>query len=643
MPEHRGVARPEGRPLGGDSLRRVADAGGLREAGPEAVSSGDCAPATSVTLREAAADRTPAAFGPGRRAGGPARSPEDLCRAFDDNAQFLQRVGTTLCHKWTLVRLIGIGGMAAVYAAVHTIGRRDAIKVLRPEAARNRDLAARFEREARVVNRLRHPGAVEIRDMDVTEDGLPFLVMELLEGEVLTERLASPEPLPVDEALRLIDQLLDVLDAAHTLGIVHRDIKPDNLIVLPGGRLKVIDFGVAQLRGDVVGRATPWGMRLGTVGYMAPEQARGEPVDARADLFGVGATLLRMVAGPPIGPPVTRAQQLVDLVTGTTPRAAELPPRLGRDLTLVLDCALARAVDARYPDAATMRDDVHALMRDEPPPFARASVGAHGRPTRSPGGGALDAPRSEANAARRTLRIAPVSGDAPRDGAAASERAPAPSGPPAATPAPRDTAPASPCTVSGDPIVRSGRLRSGHAMRGATVIVALAVAAEVAALVGMHARRAPHSLSAGTATAAPVEVAAAAAGPSEPPPPVVAPASTAVGEALVDTQAREVDPETNRPPGTLPRDIGYLQVDGPAELGVYVNGRPLGAAGTRLRAPCGPRFVRLGGPTRAGGVPWAGPGRPVHVSCRGTTTVAGMFEGPATQSALGGEAAPPRE
>ena len=152
--------------------------------------------------------------------------------------------------------------------------------------------------------------------MDVTEDGLPFLVMELLEGEVLTERLASPEPLPVDEALRLIDQLLDVLDAAHTLGIVHRDIKPDNLIVLPGGRLKVIDFGVAQLRGDVVGRATPWGMRLGTVGYMAPEQARGEPVDARADLFGVGATLLRMVAGPPIGPPVTRAQQLVDLVTG---------------------------------------------------------------------------------------------------------------------------------------------------------------------------------------------------------------------------------------------------------------------------------------------------------------------------------------
>src|SRR3569832_1289441 len=130
-----------------------------------------------------------------------------------------KRVGTTLKDKWTLERLLGSGGMASVYVGVHKIGRRDAIKILHPEIARSKELRARFEQEAQAVNRFRLPGAVEILDIDVTEDGAPFLVMELLDGESLASRIARG-PLPLPELYRLVDELCDVLAAAHASGII---------------------------------------------------------------------------------------------------------------------------------------------------------------------------------------------------------------------------------------------------------------------------------------------------------------------------------------------------------------------------------------------------------------------------------------
>ena len=163
-------------------------------------------------------------------------------------AQCEARLGRSLRGKWTLERLLGVGGMAAVYVGVHKIGRKDAIKILHPEVARSKELNLRFEQEARAVNRFAHPGAVEIRDIDVSEDGCPFLVMALLEGENIGERASRLGGIPVDELLRYVDELLDVLAAAHAQGIVHRDIKLDNLFVTTDGKLKVLDFGIARVK-----------------------------------------------------------------------------------------------------------------------------------------------------------------------------------------------------------------------------------------------------------------------------------------------------------------------------------------------------------------------------------------------------------
>ena len=160
----------------------------------------------------------------------------------DVELEAAQRVGTTLCHKWTLERLIGTGGMAAVYEAVHKIGRREAIKILHADVARDAEVRARFEQEAHVVNRFKHPGAVDVRDIDVTEDGTPFLVMELLQGDSLADLSRRREALELGVVLRLADELLDVLVAAHAQGIIHRDIKPDNLFVQKDGLIFVSDW-----------------------------------------------------------------------------------------------------------------------------------------------------------------------------------------------------------------------------------------------------------------------------------------------------------------------------------------------------------------------------------------------------------------
>src|SRR5215468_11283542 len=125
----------------------------------------------------------------------------------DPENEAAQRVGTTICNKWTLERLIGTGGMAAVYVATHKIGRREAIKILHSDVARDPELRARFEQEADAVNRFKHPGTVEVRDIDVAEDGSPFLVMELLDGQPLAELARRPGGLPLADLLRMVDEM----------------------------------------------------------------------------------------------------------------------------------------------------------------------------------------------------------------------------------------------------------------------------------------------------------------------------------------------------------------------------------------------------------------------------------------------------
>jgi serine/threonine protein kinase len=286
---------------------------------------------------------------------------------------YQRRVGTLVRDKWTLVRLLGVGGMAAVYVGVHRIGRRDALKILHSEAAKSKEVCLRFEREAQAVNRFRHPGAVEIRDIDVTEDGAPFLVMELLVGESLAERMARAGKLPVNDVVIHAEQTLDVLAAAHEQGIIHRDIKPANLFLTNEGRLKVLDFGLARMHEVSFedGLFTKEGTTLGTTPYMPPEQARGRPIDERADVFAVGATMFRLLTGRYLHDASGAFDLLMKMGRDPAPKLASVAPDLPADLCAVVDRALAFDREQRYRDARAMLEDVRSVAHGAAPKHAR--------------------------------------------------------------------------------------------------------------------------------------------------------------------------------------------------------------------------------------------------------------------------------
>jgi eukaryotic-like serine/threonine-protein kinase len=297
-----------------------------------------------------------------------------------------ERIGSTLLGKWTLEKLLGEGGMASVYVARHKIGRLEAIKIMHSIVASSPELRARFEQEARLANRFRHPGAVEIRDIDTTEDGAPFLVMELLEGETLSAiARRSKEPLDAATVLRVADEVLDVLAAAHATGIIHRDIKPDNLLLTTEGRVKVLDFGIARLREGLSRDVkTHTGTTLGTVAYMAPEQAKGGAVDARVDIYAVGATMFRLLAGRRVHEAATEAERLAKLMSGAAEPLASAAPGVPPSVCAIVDRALAFDRADRYPDAAAMQADVRAARGEVPTSSSLGSVGRVASATAAP-------------------------------------------------------------------------------------------------------------------------------------------------------------------------------------------------------------------------------------------------------------------
>ncbi|MFO0741439.1 MAG: serine/threonine-protein kinase [Labilithrix sp.] len=287
-------------------------------------------------------------------------------------------VGATLRGKWVIERLIGVGGMAFVFEARHRNGHRVAIKCMRPELARQPLLVQRFVREGYVANTIEHPGAVAIQDDDVTDDGSPFLVMELLVGETLGERLRRG-PLGLAEATSVMLAILDVIAAAHEKGVVHRDLKPDNLFLTRDGALKVLDFGIARLAQRAPSESeTLTGVTVGTIGFMSPEQARGESgSDPRADVWALGATFYTLLTGARLHARANANEAL--LVAMTTPVApmASLLPQAPASIHAVLDRALAFSITDRYPNAAAMRDAlrhaagvVERTARTSGPPLA---------------------------------------------------------------------------------------------------------------------------------------------------------------------------------------------------------------------------------------------------------------------------------
>jgi len=275
------------------------------------------------------------------------------------------RIGAVLRDKWHLDALLGVGGMASVYAATHRNGKRAAVKVLHAGAAHDNVVRARFLREGYVANRVEHPGAVSVLDDDVDEDGTVFLVMELLSGETIEDRrLAHGGTLPIGDVLAAIDQVLDVLAAAHGKHIVHRDLKPGNLFITSEGAVKVLDFGIARLADMNQPRTatTSFSSSMGTLGFMAPEQARGrwELVDARTDLWSIGATMFTLLCGRYVHEAATANEQLLEAMTKPAPPVASIVPDLPSEAAKVIDRALLYERADRWQSAKEFQTALRA-------------------------------------------------------------------------------------------------------------------------------------------------------------------------------------------------------------------------------------------------------------------------------------------
>lgn len=199
--------------------------------------------------------------------------------------------------RYRVERLIGVGGMGSVYEVEHVeLGKRFVLKALLRELARRDDLVARLRNEWRALGRLEHPSIVNVTDAGTSTNGVPFYVMERLEGQTLASRLRSGEPLYAPDALRIAAAVLEGLSAAHEIGVIHRDVKPQNVFLVRGGVPKLLDFGVAKIA-DPSGVITARGIAIGTPRYMSPEQARGDALDGRSDIYAAGLILFEMIAG----------------------------------------------------------------------------------------------------------------------------------------------------------------------------------------------------------------------------------------------------------------------------------------------------------------------------------------------------------
>jgi serine/threonine-protein kinase len=277
-----------------------------------------------------------------------------------------ERVGTVLRDKWTLERLLGVGGMASVYAARHRNGKLGAVKLLHLELSLHQDWRERFLREGYVANHVGHPGVVSVLDDDVLEDGSVFLVMELLEGEPADLRAERQpwERLDPRQVVWIADRVLDVLDAAHAKGIVHRDIKPENIFLTHSGQVKVLDFGIARLRERPAGTtATRTGATMGTPAYMPPEQALGNnhQIDGRTDIWALGATMFFLLTGRFVHEADTANKLLLAAMTKPAPPIRSILPELSPAFAAIVDRALAFEQSDRFQSAGEMQQALRAL------------------------------------------------------------------------------------------------------------------------------------------------------------------------------------------------------------------------------------------------------------------------------------------
>jgi serine/threonine protein kinase len=311
-------------------------------------------------------------------------------------------VGRVIAEKYRIDQVAGTGATGVVYRAMHlTLGKPLAVKVLAKHLMANPTAQARFRREALAASKLDHPNSVHVVDFGTEPDGVTYLAMELLEGRELYRAIFEDWPLGPERAARILGQVLSVLQAAHDLGIVHRDLKPENVMLVQRADedgntseiVKVADFGIAKSVAPGAGEEgvnlTREGIVQGTPEYMSPEQARGEELDGRADLYACGVILYEMLTGTL---PFT-AQSAIETILKHLSDPVEPPTRRRPDcdprLEPVVMKALAKKREDRYQDARSMRAALFDALRSEEVPFSLTrSTPMHG--VRAPAPAAMD-------------------------------------------------------------------------------------------------------------------------------------------------------------------------------------------------------------------------------------------------------------
>src|SRR6202521_4165266 len=279
--------------------------------------------------------------------------------------------GAVLLH-YRLVEGLGAGGMGVVWKAVDTTLEREvAIKILPETFANDPERLARFEREAKLLASLNHPNVAAVYGLH-QDAGVHFLAMELVRGQTLTDEIAAG--LAPSRVVELAAAIADGLAAAHRQHVIHRDLKPDNIMIDPDGRPKILDFGLAKLRGDAPSPDTETALReatttrkgtlLGTVAYMSPEQAQGRPVDSRSDIFSFGIVLYEMTTGRRPFSGDNTISILSSILRDTPAPIMRLTPSAPPPLDRISRRCLGKSPDARYASASVLRDDLLALRSD---------------------------------------------------------------------------------------------------------------------------------------------------------------------------------------------------------------------------------------------------------------------------------------